>query len=86
MAFIGTIIRRQYKDKGNITSFIAREETIGRLFSPVEFYLPLIVLSLVHTSGIKIRIRTNKRQNKGMQSSLLHIERLKHKHNNLVEA
>ena len=52
MAFIGTIIRRQYKDKGNITSFIAREETIGRLFSPVEFYLPLIVLSLIHTSGI----------------------------------
>ena len=43
-------------------------------------------LSLVHTSGISISIRTNKRQNKGMQSSLRHIERHKHKHKNIVEA
>ena len=32
------------------------------------------------------RIRTDKRQNKGMQSSLRHIERHKHKHKNIVEA
>ena len=43
-------------------------------------------LSLVHISGISIRIRTNKRQNKGMQSSLRRIERHKHKHKNIVEA
>ena len=43
-------------------------------------------LSLVHTSEISIIIRTNKRQNKGMQSSLRHIERHKHKHKNIVEA
>ena len=34
--------------------------------------------SLLHTSGISIR--TNKKQNIGMQSSLRHIERHKHKH------
>ena len=41
-----------------------------------------VLISLVHTSGISISIRTNKRQNKGMQSSLRHIERHKHKHKN----
>ena len=40
-----------------------------------------VPLSLVHTSGISIR--TNKRQNKGMQSSLRHIERHKHKNKNI---
>ena len=41
-----------------------------------------------HYSGISIsiRIRTNKRENKGMQSSLRHIERHTHKDKNMVEA